>query len=582
MRKLVTLLAIFLTVFTLSAGDALVMSRGDIDSVRLYSPTGSAEDPISEILEDGYIIISGSSDSSFSSVFGEIDLKPYTTLAVTGYNLTAPSLYLLDGQMTLSLAGIGNMVVYTSSASYSVSGSGEYEFIYTAKADMAYNYSAGDITVYDGIRKTSSVIEPQHFSNLLTNELNVPMVMPQAEEEEAEIIQPAEEPVVVSGSYYLRDNSVDYDFSTAGYGTLRYSIPELPSFDADAFIKGYAGYTSIPQVMSVIYDASEEGIINLVYPACSEDDLNYVIADIYDYAVQCISALYVPATPQFIKVQTTVDRQARDYIVSTSYSAYSQTLEFEFSTAGSGKITYPAALISRDDIDRFMMSYASASDYAEVKDVIYDTDEEGTVTFTYSPDFTEEEIRMVLDDVKAYLDLYIPRLFSLRAPQFTDVDTTADTSIIKGTHIIAGVPVDFIISTGGNGYVLYPTGIVSEEDIDSFMKSYVLDTDFDEVKNVVYDASRDGKLRLRYSDAYSTEEIEAVLEDVASYIDLYIAGYFSLKAPETETFIEILPPAPSSNIVVRTTADGGIPSVPVMSSAVPPVPAFTSVELKKN
>ena len=155
MRKLVTLLAIFLTVFTLSAGDALVMSRGDIDSVRLYSPTGSAEDPISEILEDGYIIISGSSDSSFSSVFGEIDLKPYTTLAVTGYNLTAPSLYLLDGQMTLSLAGIGNMVVYTSSASYSVSGSGEYEFIYTAEADMAYNYSAGDITVYDGIRNAS-------------------------------------------------------------------------------------------------------------------------------------------------------------------------------------------------------------------------------------------------------------------------------------------------------------------------------------------------------------------------------------------------------------------------------------------
>ena len=406
--------------------------------------------------------------------------------------------------------------------------------------------------------------------------------MPQAEEEEAEIIQPAEEPVVVSGSYYLRDNSVDYDLSTAGYGTLRYSIPELPSFDADAFIKGYAGYTSIPQVMSVIYDASEEGIINLVYPACSEDDLNYVIADIYDYAVQCISALYVPAAPQFIKVQTTVDRQARDYIVSTSYSAYSQTLEFEFSTAGSGKITYPAALVSRDDIDRFMMSYASASDYAEVKDVIYDTADEGTVTFTYSPDFTEEEIRMVLDDVKAYLDLYIPRLFSLRAPQFTDVDTTADTSIIKGTHIIAGVPVDFILSTGGNGYVLYPAGIVSEEDIDSFMKSYVLDTDFDEVKNVVYDASRDGKLRLRYSDAYSTEEIEAVLEDVASYIDLYIAGYFSLKAPETETFIEILPPAPSSNIVVRTTADGGIPSVPVMNSDVPPAPAFTSVELKKN
>lgn len=582
MRKLVTLLAIFLTVFTLSAGDALVMSRGDIDSVRLYSPTGSAEDPISEILEDGYIIISGSSDSSFSSVFGEINLKPYTTLAVTGYNLTSPSLYLLDGQMALSLSGIGNMVVYTSSASYSVSGSGEYEFIYTAEADMAYNYSAGDITVYDGIRKASSVIEPQHFSNLLTNELNVPIQMSQAEEEEAEIIQPAEAPVVVSGSYYLRDNSVDYDFSTAGYGTLRYSIPELPSFDADAFIKGYAGYTSIPQVMSVIYDASEEGIINLVYPACSEDDLNYVIADIYDYAVQCISALYVPAVPQFIKVQTTVDRQARDYIVSTSYSAYSQTLEFEFSTAGNGKITYPAALISRDDIDRFMMSYASVSDYAEVKDVIYDTADEGTVTFTYSPDFTEEEIRMVLDDVKAYLDLYIPRLFSLRAPQFTDVDTTADTSIIKGTHIIAGVPVDFILSTGGNGYVLYPAGIVSEEDIGSFMKSYVLDTDFDEVKNVVYDASRDGKLRLRYSDAYSTEEIEAVLEDVASYIDLYIAGYFSLKAPETETFIEILPPAPSSNIVVRTTADGGIPSVPVMSSDVPPAPAFTSVELKKN
>ena len=427
MRKLVTLLAIFLTAFTLSAGDALVMSQGDIDSVRLYSPTGSSEDPVSEILEDGYIIISGSSDSSFSSVFGQISLKPYTILAVTGYNLTSPSLYLLDGQMTLSLEGIDNMVVYTSSASYSVSGSGEYEFIYTSDADMAYNYSASDVAVYDGIRKTSSLIEPQHFSNLLTNELNVPFELPQAEEEEPEAVQPAEEPVVVSGSYYLRDNSVDYDLSTAGYGTIRYSVPELPSFDADAFIKGYAEYTSVPQVRSVIYDASEDGIINLVYPACSEDDLNYVISDIYDYAVQCIETIpSVPAAPQFIKVQTTVDRQARDYIVRTSYSAYSQTLDFEFSTAGSGKITYPSALISRDDIDRFMMSYASASAYAEVKDVVYDTSEEGIVTFTYSPDFTEEEIKAVLDDVKAYLDIYIPRLFSLRAPQFTDVDTTVE------------------------------------------------------------------------------------------------------------------------------------------------------------
>ena len=295
MRKLVTLLAIFLTAFTLSAGDALVMSQGDIDSVRLYSPTGSSEDPVSEILEDGYIIISGSSDSSFSSVFGQISLKPYTILAVTGYNLTSPSLYLLDGQMTLSLEGIDNMVVYTSSASYSVSGSGEYEFIYTSDADMAYNYSASDVAVYDGIRKTSSLIEPQHFSNLLTNELNVPFELPQAEEEEAEAVQPAEEPVVVSGSYYLRDNSVEYDFSTAGYGTIRYSVPELPSFDADAFIKGYAEYTSVPQVRSVIYDASEDGIINLVYPACSEDDLNYVISDIYDYAVQCIEA--IPSVP---------------------------------------------------------------------------------------------------------------------------------------------------------------------------------------------------------------------------------------------------------------------------------------------
>lgn len=587
MRKLVTLLAIFLTVFTLSANDALIMSHGDIDSVRLFSPSGSAQDPVSEIMTDGYIIISGDSRSSFSSVFGEITLEPDTILAITGYNLVSPSLYLLDGQITINIEDIRNLTVFTSTASYSLSGGGEYSFIYTSEKDLIYNYSDYEMEVYDGIRKQTSVLEGNHYSDLIANELNIPLSLFPADETMAETEEPAEEPVVVSGSYYLRENTVDYAFSTAGYGTIHYSIPELPMFDAASFIMGYAGYTSIPQVMDVVFDASQKGTVNFVYPAgYSEADLKFVIDDFYSYALECIMKINLPAAPDFIRVQTTVDRNAREYAVRTSYDAYGLSLDFAFYTSGRGAITYPAGIVSEKDIGNFMQSYALSTSYDEVREASYDASSKGIVLFSYADGFTEEEIKAVLDEMKAYLDLYITRLASLKAPVFTDVLTISDAVLVRLSRTVSGVPADFAFSTGGNGYITYPSGVISENDIVNFMQSYALSTSYVEVREASYEILADGCVKFSYSDSYSEEELIAVIDDMISYITLYVSRLFSLKAPEirsVNTFIEILPPAPSDNIVVRTSVERGIPSVPVMNlSDTPEPPSFTSVEIKKN
>ncbi len=329
MRKLVLALMITLAALVPAfAQDALVLSEGDAGSVRLYTPSGEPADPLSMIDSDGYVIQSTDSSAVFTSPFGDILISPGTLLAVTGFNYDAPSVYLLDGQMTVNLSGLVGLTVYTTSASYSLSGQGQYIFVYTSNMDVAINNSSSDVALYDALRRQESTISAYHYSDLITRQLDMPISAPEEEAEapaETPVETPAEVPaetpaeetvaevpavpehITLTGSWSFRGYELQYEASTNGSGFVTYPAGLITNADIDAFMASYAASRNLTSLGDVKYENIQDGWLVFSYPAgYGEEDIAYVIDDFLGYLGDYLAAIFVPAAPQFTSVDTTV------------------------------------------------------------------------------------------------------------------------------------------------------------------------------------------------------------------------------------------------------------------------------------
>ena len=293
MRKLVLALMITLAALVPAfAQDALVLSEGDAGSVRLYTPSGEPADPLSMIDSDGYVIQSTDSSAVFTSPFGDILISPGTLLAVTGFNYDAPSIYLLDGQMTVNLSGLVGLTVYTTSASYSLSGQGQYIFVYTSNMDVAINNSSSDVALYDALRRQESTISAYHYSDLITRQLDMPISAPEEE---------------LTGSWSFRGYELQYEASTNGSGFVTYPAGLITNADIDAFMASYAASRNLTSLGDVKYENIQDGWLVFSYPAgYGEEDIAYVINDFLGYLGDYLAAIFVPAAPQFTSVDATV------------------------------------------------------------------------------------------------------------------------------------------------------------------------------------------------------------------------------------------------------------------------------------
>ena len=311
MRKLVLALMITLAALVPAfAQDALVLSEGDAGSVRLYTPSGEPADPLSMIDSDGYVIQSTDSSAVFTSPFGDILISPGTLLAVTGFNFDAPSIYLLDGQMTVNLSGLVGLTVYTTSASYSLSGQGQYIFVYTSNMDVAINNSSSDVALYDALRRQESTISAYHYSEApaetaAETPVEVPAQTP-AEETVAEV--PAvPEYITLTGSWSFRGYELQYEASSNGSGFVTYPAGLITNADIDAFMASYAASRNLSSLGGVKYENIQDGWLVFSYPAgYGEEDIAYVIDDFLGYLGDYLAAIFVPAAPQFTSVDTTV------------------------------------------------------------------------------------------------------------------------------------------------------------------------------------------------------------------------------------------------------------------------------------
>ena len=147
-------LAVLATILSITAAFAAPLSikEGNLDAIQLYAPDGSIIDSASDITGSGFIIRATEGGQVFSCDFGDIHIGDDATIAVTGFTVSEPSLYLLDGSMNIVLPGDEiTLSVYTPTTLYMVSGPGEYAFSSTAEAESFANFSDTEAYAYDSI-----------------------------------------------------------------------------------------------------------------------------------------------------------------------------------------------------------------------------------------------------------------------------------------------------------------------------------------------------------------------------------------------------------------------------------------------
>lgn len=167
MKKILSLLMIILTVSFTALASPLSISEGNVDELTLYAPDGTILDPTSDIGETGMVIRTGNEPAVFSSVYGDIELEGNSLLAVTDFTISSPSLYLVYGEVNVTLTENLPITVYTPASSVHLPGSGEYGFTSTDSTETFQNLSGRPVIVYDGIRGIEETVEPMESLDYL-------------------------------------------------------------------------------------------------------------------------------------------------------------------------------------------------------------------------------------------------------------------------------------------------------------------------------------------------------------------------------------------------------------------------------
>ena len=160
MKKILSLLMILAVSFAVSAAPYLSLSEGNLDGLSMYAPDGTPVDSLTDINESGMVIRVGSDAITFTSDFGDIHLAGDSLLAVTSFDLSDASLYLLSGEMSVVLHTALELRIFTPSSYATLTSDGEYFFSTTDSTEIFCNFSDSTVTVYDGIRGISEEVGP--------------------------------------------------------------------------------------------------------------------------------------------------------------------------------------------------------------------------------------------------------------------------------------------------------------------------------------------------------------------------------------------------------------------------------------
>ena len=164
MRKILTALMVLLSISVLGAV-SLSLGEGNIDSVSLYAPDGTLADVSAGIQDSGYLISSKGNGEVFTSPFGDIHLKAESAVVVTDFTLPSPSLYVMEGDVSIVLTEDIELSVYTPTTLTVLPGKGEYAFTTDADTEQFLNMSDHPVTTYDAVTATETEVAPMSGVN---------------------------------------------------------------------------------------------------------------------------------------------------------------------------------------------------------------------------------------------------------------------------------------------------------------------------------------------------------------------------------------------------------------------------------
>ncbi len=293
MKKILATIMVLLYVLTASsAAPALSLSEGNIDGITVYAPDGRKLDPLTDVGESGMVIRTGEASAAFVSDYGDIHLDGNTLLAVTGFDIESPSLYLVYGGMNVIKKDDLIISVFTPASRTSIMAGGEYAFVSTDEAESFANISDSTVTAYDAIRGTETAVGPMEeidylawprsVSGLSEDDLmsiSVTGVLPSMEEAEEvpEAEAPAEEMAEeeVPAEEIAGEEAVSREYRWGGYtltaviadGKAVLTYPAIVSnSDAEAFFAAENSRYDLAG-LGVRYSFGEPGTAAIAYPS---------------------------------------------------------------------------------------------------------------------------------------------------------------------------------------------------------------------------------------------------------------------------------------------------------------------------
>ncbi len=267
--------------------------------------------------------------------------------------------------------------------------------------------------------------------------------------------------------------------------------------------------------------------------------------------------------------------------VEKKYTLYGYELSV-VADKGKATITYPASVISEEDINNAALAAFNAySSIYDLSDVYYSV-EDGVLTITYPESWGVEEFaiaeKTVADVLPSYVDSVVSYYLAkaeeekIEEPVLTvgpavELEVEAEEAV-EATEEVAYVPVEkkytlygyelTVVADKGKATITYPASVITEDDIDNaVLAAFVAYSSVYDLDGIGYEVN-DGVLTVYYPESWGVKEFavaeKTIAEALPSYVDS-VVSYYAAQAEETE----VEEPAIEEQ-VVETVAEVGQPA----------------------
>ena len=349
-----------------------------------------------------------------------------------------------------------------------------------------------------------------------------------------------------------------------GKATIAYPASVISEEDINnAALAAFNAYSSIYDLSDVYYSV-EDGVLTITYPeswgveefAIAEK----TVADVLPSYVDSVVSYYLAKAEEekivepvltvgpAIELEAEVAEEITYVPVEKKYTLYGYELSV-VADKGKATITYPASVISEEDINNAALAAFNAySSIYDLSDVYYSV-EDGVLTITYPESSGVEEFAIAEKTVADVLPSYVDSVVSYylaKAEEEKIEEPVAEVST-EVSEEVTYVPVEkkytlygyeiSVVADKGKATITYPASVITEDDIDNaVLAAFVAYSSVYDLDGIGYEVN-DGVLTVYYPESWGVEEFavaeKAIAEALPSYVDS-VVSYYAAQAEEAE------------------------------------------------